>query len=218
MTNSYKIILAILLAIALIQVTEAKMFRVVQIPNGNKFQCSNCHIKPDGGSKLTPFGNDVKKYLSNSNVQWGPELAKLDSDNDGFTNGQELLDPDGTWSIGQANPGDPNNVGNPGDSKSTPIINSLIEIAETAVTVYPNPTANSFNLKFHLANLSFVRIDLLNITGQHIKTLYSKITDAGEFNMTINTFDINKDKLSPGAYLLTISYPGQMISKKIIIN
>jgi len=102
MKYSNKVILALTLVVSFIQISEARLFRVTQIPNGNRFQCSNCHINPGGGGKLTPFGDDVQNFLSNSNVQWGPEFANLDSDNDGFTNGQELLDPDGTWSIGQA--------------------------------------------------------------------------------------------------------------------
>ena len=40
--------------------------------------------------------------LSSADALWGPELAALDSDGDGATNGQELGDPDGTWL-----PGDP---------------------------------------------------------------------------------------------------------------
>ncbi len=40
-------------------------------------------------------------------VQWGPALAALDSDGDGFTNGEELQDPNGTWEVGSAAPGAP---------------------------------------------------------------------------------------------------------------
>jgi hypothetical protein len=42
-------------------------------------------------------------------------LAGEDSDGGGVDNGDELLDPDGTWNPGDADPGDPDNVLNPGD-------------------------------------------------------------------------------------------------------
>ena len=51
---------------------------------------------------------------------WGPELAALDSDGDGFTNGEELGDPDGTWQEGDAAPGDAADITHPGNPDSHP--------------------------------------------------------------------------------------------------
>jgi hypothetical protein len=72
---------------------------------------------------FNPFGSDVRSVLvgggstSSKDVDWA-QLAGRDSDGDGFTNGQELLDPDGVWRIGDASPvGAPSA---PGDSGSTP--------------------------------------------------------------------------------------------------
>jgi hypothetical protein len=57
---------------------------------------------------LNPFGT---AFLNNRNV-WTLSLALLDSDQDGFTNGQELGDPQGTGTptpgVVPTNPGDPN--------------------------------------------------------------------------------------------------------------
>ena len=39
-----------------------------------------------------------------------PNWQLWTSDGDGFTNGQELQDPDGTWSTGNPNPGDVSKV------------------------------------------------------------------------------------------------------------
>jgi hypothetical protein len=77
------------------------------------------------GDARNPFGLEVQNgFLTvvsvNGNVIWGPELAALDSDGDGATNGEELLDPEGTWTIGDPNPGDSDLVTLPGNPDSVP--------------------------------------------------------------------------------------------------
>lgn len=72
---------------------EARSFRVSQIPNGNVNQCANCHLNPGGGGLRNTFGQAVEAGLISGDVDWGATLAALDSDGDGFTNGQELQDP-----------------------------------------------------------------------------------------------------------------------------
>ena len=89
-----------------------------QIPNGSVNSCSNCHINPNGGGTRNAFGQAVEAGLIGSNVDWGPTLAALDSDGDGFTNGTELQDPNGTWSSGSQ--GNSALVSKPGDASSVP--------------------------------------------------------------------------------------------------
>ncbi|HEY5914707.1 MAG TPA: immunoglobulin domain-containing protein [Verrucomicrobiae bacterium] len=87
---------------------------VSQIPNGAAFSCANCHVNPAGGGTRTGFGN---AFASNSHL-WNATLAALDSDGDGYSNGVELADPNGTWRPGQSNPSGA--VYNPGDATSHP--------------------------------------------------------------------------------------------------
>jgi len=49
---------------------------------------------------------------------WGPELAALDSDGDGRSNGDELLDAAGGWTSGDPDPGNPDQVTHPGVPES----------------------------------------------------------------------------------------------------
>ncbi|MBK7105702.1 MAG: T9SS type A sorting domain-containing protein [Ignavibacteriae bacterium] len=103
---------------------SARDFRVAQIPNGNKFSCNTCHTN-GGGTPRNDFGKLVAKSFlvqsgSQFNVNWNPLLASLDADNDGVTNGQELLDPYGQWLTGSANPGDANSVTSAGLNSSKP--------------------------------------------------------------------------------------------------
>lgn len=82
----------------------ARPFREQQLPAGTALRCNACH----DGDLLNPFGAAMEAgfltagALSSADVVWGPELAALDSDGDGATNGQELGDPEGIWL-----PGDP---------------------------------------------------------------------------------------------------------------
>ncbi|MDE2743735.1 MAG: hypothetical protein OXI58_19240, partial [Gemmatimonadota bacterium] len=96
--------------------------RVSQIPNGAAFSCNACHTA-GGGSPRNAFGLELEtNFLTAAgpagDVIWGPELAALDSDGDGASNGAELGDPDGTWVTGDDNP--EGEAFHPGDPESTP--------------------------------------------------------------------------------------------------
>jgi len=119
-------IFALVISATWVSVAQARSFRVSQIPNGSVNGCANCHINPAGGGPRNPFGITVEtSFLStpgaSGNVQWGPALAAIDSDGDGRSNGQELIDPSGAWTIGQPNPGSPTNVRLPGAADAAPV-------------------------------------------------------------------------------------------------
>ena len=114
----------------------ARDFRVNDIPNGAAFGCLNCHQTNDGKT-FTPFGSDARCHLvgtgttATQHVDWlnpnasgtcGP-LYLRDSDGDGYTNGQELADPNGAWAGGGSPGGPHSNPGNP-DSVLPPVCNN----------------------------------------------------------------------------------------------
>ena len=91
------------------------------VPNGRDSmgngRCIICHSSDAGGDARNAFGI---AFMNNGYV-WNRNLAELDSDGDGWTNGQELGDPFGDWTPGggappsvfRARPGFSNNE--PGD-------------------------------------------------------------------------------------------------------
>ena len=113
------------LVVALVSLTlplqvEGRPHRSAQIPNGTVNTCKNCHMSEFGGDARNPFGLEIEEnFLSGFDVVWGPELAAIDSDGDGSTNGEELGDPEGAWAIGDDNP-EVDEVYFPGDPDSTP--------------------------------------------------------------------------------------------------
>ncbi|XP_063401778.1 temptin-like [Mytilus trossulus] len=79
-----------------------------KIPNGNKVpdpcygQTNQTwwgvgHDKAPGGGKRCQFGLDFKA----AGFKWTKELCQTDSDQDGRTNGQELGDPNCSWTKGE---------------------------------------------------------------------------------------------------------------------
>jgi hypothetical protein len=107
------------LAVLLLSIpTQARSFRPAMMPNGTVKGCASCHISAGGGGARTPFGNDVFAIVKGSSATpfWSETLAKKDSDGDGFTNGQELGDPEGTATayVGAQ-------VSNPGVATSKPV-------------------------------------------------------------------------------------------------
>ncbi len=82
---------------------------VDRIPNGGVDSCDACHSED---MSMNSFGED----FDTNGREWNADLAVLDSDGGSEPNGYELLDPNGDWTEGDEDPGDPADVDNPGDS------------------------------------------------------------------------------------------------------
>lgn len=80
-----------------------------RVPNGAVHSCNTCHYSGAFGEDFHAAGD-----------RWTAALAALDSDGDGVTNGAELGDPYGAWSVGRPDPGDPFRVTNPDDGGYEP--------------------------------------------------------------------------------------------------
>ena len=89
----------------------------------------NCHL-----NGITDFGKEfeVRDWV------WDKDFAETDSDGDGFTNGEELQDPEGNWREGDADPGDAAKVTNPGDPTSFP--EEATPTPTPTITPTPTPT------------------------------------------------------------------------------
>ena len=112
---------------------------------------------------------DFLLHLS-GNVIWGPELASLDADGDGVTNGQELLDPFGIWTSGSPNPGNSSSVTAPGNNADYSIFNLTIFFT---------------NMNPHNGQMLYIRIYEKSTLKEVYRTSQT-ITES--FNVIVNNF------------------------------
>lgn len=148
-----------LILLAASPVARARSFRVAQLPNGFEIGCTSCH-EGFGGGPRNAFGLDVDRTLVNGNVDW-QAICDLDSDGDGYTNGQEL-GAGCDWTEGEpVLAGDfPSNPGE-SDSFPAPDLGVTIEASEELVAAGGSLsyTVAAFNLGSRDA--ADVRIELL---------------------------------------------------------
>ena len=66
---------------------------------GTSRPCITCHNNADGGGgcPLPPCFNQFGTDFNTNGRVWNETLARMHSDTDGYTNGEELGDPDGLW-------------------------------------------------------------------------------------------------------------------------
>ena len=136
MAYSY-LFLSLVLVLTAVVPANARSQRVSQIPNGNVNSCGNCHVRSSGGGARNSFGQTVQSgFLTSTgasgSVVWNATLASMDSDGDGFTNGEELGDPNGTGS-----PVAGAQVTNPGDANSKP---QVVQNRAPVLASIPNAT------------------------------------------------------------------------------
>jgi len=200
-----------------------RSFRVSKAPNASKFSCNTCHTN-GGGTPRNPFGLDVESRVSASGNEtfWGPELAGLDSDGDGFTNGEELQDPNGEWIEGNLAPGDISMVTHPGDPNDYPPLTSVDEFNELADKFelknnYPNPFNPTTNISFVIAQNSNVRLDIFNSLGEHVRNLFSQDYSPGNYTTIWNARDDFGYKVNSGIYIYRLSTNNYVESKRMVL-
>ena len=86
-------------------------------------------------------------------------------------------------------------------------------IKDVLVEVYPNPATEYTALNFSLEKPCYLEIDLFDITGNKVKSIYNNFVETELF---IKKIDV--DNLVNGVYFIKISIDKDFIIKKIIVN
>lgn len=81
---------------------------------------------------------------------------------------------------------------------------------------YPNPFNPTINLRFDLAQLSRVKINVYDIRGRLVRTLTEGDLNAGTHTFTWNGWDDQGRTLSSGVYFLTLEDGATSIKQKIV--
>jgi hypothetical protein len=229
MFNSLQVLVVFAVMILSTVNTFARDFRVDYIPNGKVNKCLNCHtqVDPKDGKSLTPFGKIVESnYLDdNGDVIWNAALAALDSDGDGFSNGTELQDPNGTWLHGNSDPGTPANTSNPGDKASIPpgtFVTDESTPFNVLYNVYPNPVSSSnCNIQLNLLYPATVTMSIMDIQGNIVRNLCDSKFIIGNYVQMWDRTDNRSNNVLSGTYFLTVTLNNtytRLLEKIVITN
>ncbi len=94
------------------------------------------------------------------------------------------------------------------------VIHSPASISEFGVQhIYPNPTVGITNIDFSTQNAGIVKIDLVNILGQTVRSSQVKVSKAGVY-----TAGFNLDNFPSGTYYCKVLQNGNMSMRSIIVN
>ncbi len=199
------------IVVATTTIIISREFRVSKIPNGGKFQCANCHTNPGGGGARNNFGQavDIRVTPNGGEDFWSATLASQDSDGDGFTNGQELGDPTGSWRPGQPDPGSFSSVSNPGDFNSRP---PATDVAETVMPTsyrlmnnYPNPFNPSTKIVFEIPQSENVSLRIYNINGELVRTIVNGNLPAGHYEKEWDGYNESGNSVTSGVYIYRLT-------------
>ncbi|MBK9273709.1 MAG: T9SS type A sorting domain-containing protein [Flavobacteriales bacterium] len=81
-----------------------------------------------------------------------------------------------------------------------------------AVSVAPNPTVDLFRLSFHIDAFAIYTIEVLDLNGRVVKTLYQDGLTAGEHQLSFN-----RNALSAGQYVIAIRNGAQPIAHEPLV-
>lgn len=203
----------------------SRLIRVSNIPNGRKFSCRNCHDMTD--TKYTTrnsFGKEIEaNYLQPTvpikmkKVMWQAALAALDSDGDGYTNGQELDDPEGKITNGDST--DFEKVTNPGDSTSHPMnpVDEILNQEQFAniISIIKSDGEQAFIFNVHRAGE--FGFSIVGSAGARV-SIISKYFAEGQYILSLDELGASAADLESGLYFLAVNSRNYFQAEKFIIK
>ena len=97
--------------------------------------------------------------------------------------------------------------------QATPASTNVRNVQDELVGIeaFPNPFNGQLHLRFNLLDASRVQVDLYDVSGKKVRTLYNQITAAGNHSLAFETAD-----LSNGFYFLRVDMHGRSKSIRMV--
>jgi len=198
--------------IATVTNASAEQAFVNRIPNGNAKTCANCHVNSAGGGSRNNFGT----AFSEAGKKWTTNLAMLDSDNDGVSNGAELQDPTGVWKVGNAAPGNFALVTNPSDPNDFPSsVEELLELSNLSIS--PIPASNFINFTLKTGIIGNLTVSIYDINGLLVNT-FNSVNSNGEYNFGWNLLNSNSILVESGFYFAEVKINNYVERRRFIVT
>ncbi len=83
--------------------------------------------------------------------------------------------------------------------------------------IYPNPFNPATNINYSVKHEGLVEIAVFNLKGQKVKTLVSKVSDAGDFSISWHGDTDNAEDTSSGVYFIRMNTENHVETRKIIM-
>ncbi len=167
------------------------------------------------------YGDRINSVISSNSGIYNPDNEKLRFISIPFPKGMSITNEgvfegtptqeNGSWNISFAVT-DYNNITKIKQLTFATSSSEVQNIDKQFVEIYPNPATDFLNISYLLKNESYVKIQILDITGKIIKTLINEKQRAGDYNVFKN---IN---ISSGLYMLRVEVNGNLFSRKLIIK
>jgi len=85
------------------------------------------------------------------------------------------------------------------------------------IEVYPNPFAGRMNIRFGVEASTEVRVEIYNILGEKVKTIFSGNYTSGLFDAEWDGRDKMGNDLPNGVYFLSVKTGKEKVSKKLVL-
>jgi 1,4-alpha-glucan branching enzyme len=202
----------------------AKLIRLRNVPNfSSTFTSSDITYNLASGFKWIKVNSDSLKLLVVGNFDVVPTTGSVAFPNSGnwynyITGGTRTatgaaenitLQP-GEYQIFTSR--DANNL------IATPVRNVTNAVLDMRITIYPNPANNQSIIQYDLPESGNLTIDVLNITGQALTTLYSGFKAKGVQRVSLAGTAFTTAKLAPGTYLLKMTVNGKSKVQQFIVS
>jgi len=103
----------------------------------------------------------------------------------------------------------------PGLNPALPNADDAVPLKTASLAAYPNPFNPSTVISYNLPVAGAATLELFNLKGQKVKTLFSGIQLAGAHSVSYNGLDEDGRGVGSGVYLLRLKHPQGVINKKI---
>ena len=99
------------------------------------------------------------------------------------------------------------------DNKNTSVEDAVLPRESIVTSSYPNPFSTQTRFSYTLPGRSDIRIEVFNVLGQRVKTIFDGVRDAGTYDLIWKA-----GNLPSGSYLIQLITPYERATHTVLLN